>query len=325
MKYIHGFKKDELIKLGISHDQSLILDYLLRFMQSGKMTTTIHNGDMYYWVKYDKVVEDLDILGIKKQALSDMIIYDLCEKPKDWESRLNSMSESTRKKRSKSKFIGLFKRYTKKDSEGTYSFYAPTNKLLNLKAPITDNDEGMFIEKKKAPALTEAKEITESNKSICNNKENYTCNTGKSEVEKTVKAIDILRENNIAIAKKDIDTINNTCTDLDKLRKAIEKLKASKSFGVMATINAYNSIGKEASKKTSNERPCEFINNFKDLSPNKEKNIIRDGYMQRNNLDNDIESSPQTKTENDSFRPGTKSYEKALALGICDIHGNKIK
>ena len=83
------------------------------------MEKILVNGEFYYWVKYEKVVTDLDILGIKKQAISDMLCYDLGVKPNDWEERLNSMSASTRKKREKAKFLGIFKRYTKKDAEGT--------------------------------------------------------------------------------------------------------------------------------------------------------------------------------------------------------------
>ena len=63
------------------------------------MEKILVGGEFYYWIKYEKIVSDLDILGIKKQALSDMMIYDLGVKPLDWEDRLNSMSESSRKKK----------------------------------------------------------------------------------------------------------------------------------------------------------------------------------------------------------------------------------
>ena len=111
MKYIHGFLSTRLKEVGISHDESLVIRYLLNFINSNKMEKILVNGEFYYWVKYEKVATDLDILGIKKQAISDMLHYDLGTKPHDWEERLNSMSASTRKKREKAKFLGIFKRY----------------------------------------------------------------------------------------------------------------------------------------------------------------------------------------------------------------------
>ena len=137
MKYIHGFLSSRLKEEKISHDESLVIRYLLNFINSNKMEKILVNGEFYYWVKYEKVATDLDILGVKKQAISDMLIYDLGEKPSDWEERLNSMKESSRKKKMKSKFIGVFKRYTKKDAEGTKSYFAPTEKLYSLLPNIT--------------------------------------------------------------------------------------------------------------------------------------------------------------------------------------------
>ena len=148
MKYIHGFLSSRLKEVGITHDQSLVIRYLLNFINSNKMEKILVNGEFYYWVKYEKVVTDLDILGIKKQAISDMLCYDLGVKPNDWEERLNSMSASTRKKREKAKFLGIFKRYTKKDAEGTRSYFAPTDLLYSLLPDITDNDDDMKPNKK---------------------------------------------------------------------------------------------------------------------------------------------------------------------------------
>ena len=148
MKYIHGFLSSRLKEVGITHDQSLVIRYLLNFINSNKMEKILVNGEFYYWVKYEKVVTDLDILGIKKQAISDMLCYDLGVKPNDWEERLNSMSASTRKKREKAKFLGIFKRHTKKDAEGTRSYFAPTDLLYSLLPDITDNDDDMKPNKK---------------------------------------------------------------------------------------------------------------------------------------------------------------------------------
>jgi hypothetical protein len=161
MKYIHGFLTSRLREEKISHDESLVIRYILNFINSNKMEKILVDGEFYYWIKYEKIVSDLDILGIKKQALSDMMIYDLGVKPLDWEDRLHSMSESSRKKKSKSKFIGIFKRYTKKDSEGTKSYFAPTDKLYSLLPNITEDDCDMLPQSKKA--VTAGTDTTNSN------------------------------------------------------------------------------------------------------------------------------------------------------------------
>ena len=161
MKYIHGFLSSRLKEVGISHDESLVIRYLLNFINSNKMEKILVNGEFYYWVKYEKVASDLDILGIKKQAISDMLHYDLGTKPHDWEERLNSMSASTRKKREKAKFLGIFKRYTKKDAEGTRSYFAPTDLLYSLLPNITEDDGDM--KNKKASTVPPVK-ATNTNK-----------------------------------------------------------------------------------------------------------------------------------------------------------------
>ena len=163
MKYIHGFLSSRLKEVGISHDQSLVIRYLLNFINSNKMEKILVDGEFYYWVKYEKVVTDLDILGIKKQAISDMLCYDLGVKPNDWEERLNSMSASTRKKREKAKFLGIFKRYTKKDAEGTRSYFAPTDLLYSLLPNITEDDEDMKNKKASTGATVKATNTNKNN------------------------------------------------------------------------------------------------------------------------------------------------------------------
>ena len=187
MKYIHGFLTSRLREEKISHDESLVIRYILNFINSNKMEKILVDGEFYYWIKYEKIVSDLDILGLKKQALSDMMIYDLGVKPLDWEDRLNSMSDSSRKKKSKSKFIGIFKRYTKKDSEGTKSYFAPTDKLYSLLPNITEDDCDMLPQSKKdLPAPTDKPQSNSNNNnssnSIPQNKGNDTKKPKKNKV-----------------------------------------------------------------------------------------------------------------------------------------------
>lgn len=252
MKYIHGFLSSRLKEEKISHDESLVIRYLLNFINSNKMEKVLVNGEFYYWVKYEKVATDLEILGVKKQAISDMLIYDLGEKPSDWEERLNSMKESSRKKKMKSKFIGIFKRYTKKDAEGTKSYFAPTEKLYSLLPSITEDDEDM--KNKKAPTLpqVEAEEI-KPNKSICNSDINNTSFDEKNQCKKVEsEVVKIINKSCVNIRKQDLKDCEEEFTDIDKLKEALSICEISNSHGIKALRMAYkygNNNGIDTSKR----------------------------------------------------------------------------
>ena len=239
MKYIHGFLSSRLKEEKISHDESLVIRYLLNFINSNKMEKVLVNGEFYYWVKYEKVATDLEILGVKKQAISDMLIYDLGEKPSDWEERLNSMKESSRKKKMKSKFIGIFKRYTKKDAEGTKSYFAPTEKLYSLLPSITEDDEDM--KNKKAPTLpqVDAEEI-KPNKSICNSDINNTLFDEKNQCKKVEsEVVKVINKSCVNIRKQDLKDCEEEFTDIDKLKEALEVCEKNNSHGIKSLRMAY--------------------------------------------------------------------------------------
>lgn len=252
MKYIHGFLSSRLKEEKISHDESLVIRYLLNFINSNKMEKVLVNGEFYYWVKYEKVATDLEILGVKKQAISDMLIYDLGEKPSDWEERLNSMKESSRKKKMKSKFIGIFKRYTKKDAEGTKSYFAPTEKLYSLLPSITEDDEDM--KNKKAPTLpqVEAEEI-KPNKSICNSDINNTLFDEKNQCKKVEsEVVKVINKSCVNIRKQDLKDCEEEFTDIDKLKEALSICEINNSHGIKALRMAYkygNNNGIDTSKR----------------------------------------------------------------------------
>lgn len=253
MKYIHGFLSSRLKEEKISHDESLVIRYLLNFINSNKMEKTLVNGEFYYWVKYEKVATDLDILGVKKQAISDMLIYDLGEKPSDWEERLNSMKESSRKKKMKSKFIGVFKRYTKKDAEGTKSYFAPTEKLYSLLPNITEDDEDM--KNKKAPTLpqVEAEEI-KPNKSICNSDINNTSFDEKNQCKKVEsEVVKAINKSCVNIRKQDLKDCEEEFTDIDRLKEALNICEVNNNHGIKALRMAYKygDINNSLNKKQS--------------------------------------------------------------------------
>ena len=163
MRYnILGFDQLKASKLGLTLDELMLLRHLHDFASSGKMDRIIVDGEVYYWVKYDKFIEDLPILGMKKARLMEVFNNNLCVKPTDWEDRYNKMSESSKKKAKSYKFAGILKNYTKKDAAGTYSYFAFTELFYSLLPNITSDDDEM----KKASVVqpTEASEKSSSNK-----------------------------------------------------------------------------------------------------------------------------------------------------------------
>ena len=258
MKYIHGFLSSRLKEEKISHDESLVIRYLLNFINSNKMEKILVNGEFYYWVKYEKVATDLDILGVKKQAISDMLIYDLGEKPSDWEERLNSMKESSRKKKMKSKFIGVFKRYTKKDAEGTKSYFAPTEKLYSLLPNITEDDEDMKNKKASTvPPVKADKEISNfDNNSIPQNEEK---NADKNEKNKESEIVEIINNSCVNIRKQDLKKCEEEFIDIDRLKKALEICEldiaiGKKSHGIKALRLAYKYGDRSSNTNADNDK-----------------------------------------------------------------------
>lgn len=217
MKYIHGFLSKRLKEEGITHDESLVLRYILNFMNSNKMEKLIMNGEIYYWVKYSKIADDLDLLNLKEDAIGDMLRYNLSEKPNDWDEKFKTWSKSTQEKRKNYKFIGLFKRYTKKDSDGSRVYYCPTDKLYSLLPDITDNDVDMMYDdeikfkSKKAPStpIEDANEKSSNNQynDIINQSDiNNTSNQKKSQCQNTTKNEFKYK----VVSNKHNDSVNNT-------------------------------------------------------------------------------------------------------------------
>lgn len=67
MKFtICGFSQRRLIELKLDLIDALILRYFIDFKDSGKMETDIFDDEIYYWIRYDKVVEEIPIIGITK-------------------------------------------------------------------------------------------------------------------------------------------------------------------------------------------------------------------------------------------------------------------
>lgn len=221
MRYnILGFDQLKASKLGITLDELMLLRHLHDFASSGKMDRIIVDEEVYYWVKYDKFIEDLPILGMKKARLMEVFNNNLCVKPANWVDRYNKMSESSKKKAKSYKFVGVLKSYTKKDATGTYSYFAFTELFYSLLPNITEDDNEM----KKAPTVPPV-EASENTKDLLSNKNNSTDNIPQNKGNGNgIKCKKEFKPNYNNVRKNRFnDGTNNTFTnyDADELEKLL--------------------------------------------------------------------------------------------------------
>lgn len=166
MRYnILGFDQVKAFENGLTIDELMILRHMHDFASSGKMEQLIVDNEVYYWIKYDKFIEDLPILNMKKTRLMEIFNNNLCVIPSDWESRFSNMSEASKKRAKSFKFTGILKNYTRKDKSGTYSYFAFTKKFYDMLPVITSDDAG----NKKASSIAVEEAKTNSNKNNCTN------------------------------------------------------------------------------------------------------------------------------------------------------------
>ena len=143
-----GFKQEELMRQGVSLDEALILRDIEDFINSGKTATYFceEDGKVYHWILYDKILDDIPILGISKERLSRIINYNLSEKPEDYEEKYNSCSQATRKDMARRKYLGLLKGLVVKSvAEGTKSYFRFTDKFYDIREEIFLDTDATFM------------------------------------------------------------------------------------------------------------------------------------------------------------------------------------
>lgn len=85
--YIFQFSQLRAVKLGLTLDEALILDYLLQFYNSGRTKLKYDKGKTYFYITYRKIMSDLPILKITtttriRQIVSRLEDLKLIEKHK---------------------------------------------------------------------------------------------------------------------------------------------------------------------------------------------------------------------------------------------------
>ena len=70
MKYTHlGFSQQVAIDIGLDDRDLAILRWFVDFKDSGTMSKKIIDGELYYWVEYEKVVDEYPIFKFKKDTV----------------------------------------------------------------------------------------------------------------------------------------------------------------------------------------------------------------------------------------------------------------
>lgn len=81
MKFtIMGFNQQSMIDLKLDLKDAMILRYFVDFKGSNNMKTTIHNNEEYYWLYYEKVIEDIPMIKIKDTTTLGRRLKVLCSK-----------------------------------------------------------------------------------------------------------------------------------------------------------------------------------------------------------------------------------------------------
>ena len=240
---ILGFDQIKACENNLTIDELMILRHLHDFVSSGKMETIIKDNEMYYWVKYDKFIDDLPILNIKKTRLMEIFNNNLCEKPLDWESRYNSMSEASKKRANSFKFTGMLKSFTKKDKTGTYSYFTFTKKFYDMLPNITDND-GDMENKKASTGGTVKADNTNKNNIDTNSIPQNSKKDAKKEKENMEnisnnEVVEVIKKSCINIKKEDLKYCEEEFTDINRLKEALEICEVNNSHGIKSLRMAY--------------------------------------------------------------------------------------
>lgn len=107
MRYsVHGFSQSKAIEYDLTNDDLLLLRWFVDFIGTNRLEFIVDNDDIYYWIVYDKLLQDLPILKISKDRIKRKHFDKLCEK-------------------------GILKHKHVKDG-GSYSYYAIGNNYLSL-------------------------------------------------------------------------------------------------------------------------------------------------------------------------------------------------
>lgn len=133
MKFTHlGFSQRVAIDIGLDDKDLAILRWFIDFKDSNKITKKVFDGEIFYWVKYEAVIEEYPIFKFKKDT-----VY----------RRLKAMADK-----------GILKHRTLKQG-GVWSFYTVGDRYIELISDEPKEDESFKKESKNNEGISEPKEV----------------------------------------------------------------------------------------------------------------------------------------------------------------------
>ncbi len=142
MKFTHlGFSQARAIKMELDDKDLAILRWFIDFKDSKKITKKIFDDEVFYWVKYEAVIEEYPIFKFKKDT-----VY----------RRLKGLANK-----------GILKHRTLKQG-GVWSYYTLGNKYIEL---ISDKAPEENIEDENNQEISEPKEVGNKSEGFGNESE----------------------------------------------------------------------------------------------------------------------------------------------------------
>lgn len=293
--HINGIKQDEMIKNDLTIEDTFLLSYIKKFVESGNMKELLINGSTYYWLNYTALLEELPVLRLKKDSLY---------------RRLKKLVDK-----------GILKHKTVRD-KGTWSYYSfgeIFNSLL-----YTDNGskvEGVRIESN-SPIGTEVATKTldfNNNLKVYNTKQTkdvvvkVNCNIVKDQKkEETVAGTNSISKTTVIGETKDM---NNLFAKLNI--KNINSVKNKSSAHKLEEIYSYDEVEKAIEQEykgnviTSLNYVHSLVNSYRKSKLEKKKKLITIGIrgakpfesvMEKEKITDEMyknmgEETPKTKAE----------------------------
>ena len=115
-KIIFNASQPKVVDLDLSLNELLVLWWTKNIISSGACRSIRHDGEVYYWIKIDSLLEDYPILRLKKQSVVAL---------------LRRMVNKR-----------LLKKTSRQTKSGEYGYYRPTiinDELFDIKTTIHDS------------------------------------------------------------------------------------------------------------------------------------------------------------------------------------------
>lgn len=142
--YIGRYLQQELLKYeGIDMIDITLLEYLEDFKNSGNMKEYIKNKKSWNWISWSKILNDMPILGVSKNAIKDRCLYKLGIRPKDFEERYKKATDSYKKKMKNYKYFGFIEFETIIEDNVEKTIFRFTEKYYSIKIPFSENKKDL--------------------------------------------------------------------------------------------------------------------------------------------------------------------------------------